>query len=285
LASESTLHAAEAAAATDRATHARQLANTARCLAELEREMHRARTLLQEAEAIIQSLGLEIAELCWARGLLQRWDGDLETASGAMERALGLARRAEDRWRVYKCLTWLAMVELERGELDRAQACSVALGQVAAKMGDQDVPFALAITALAELIAGKAGARERLASALAALREIDDKSHLAYVLNLAAGVYLDGGCIAAAQALAGEALAAAKTVRRWSEAVIAESVLARAAVASGDAPEAADRLARLLQEATDPYAVSTRARAAIATAAEALGRRPSTPVPTVRYEP
>ena len=54
------------------------------------------------------------------------------------------------------------MVELERGELDRAQACCVALGQVAARMGDQDVPFARAITVLTELVAGKTGARERL---------------------------------------------------------------------------------------------------------------------------
>ena len=55
--------------------------------------MARTRTLLQDAEAIIQPLGLEIAELYWGRSLLQRWDGDLEMASSSMERALELARR------------------------------------------------------------------------------------------------------------------------------------------------------------------------------------------------
>jgi DNA-binding SARP family transcriptional activator len=285
LASESTLSAAAAAAAADRATHARQLANTARCLAELEQEMARARSLLAEAGAIVQPLGLEIAELYWGQGLLQRWDGDLETASSLLERALGLARRAEDRWREYKCLTWLAMIERERGAPDRAHARCVELGHVAARMGDQDVPFARAIMVLAQLAAGQADGTARLAGALAALREIDDKSHLAYALNGAAEISLAAGHVAAARALAEEALAAAAAVRRRSEGVIAESLLARAAVASGDPSAAADQVARLLQEAADPYAVSARARAAIAAAAQAVGRPPPTPVPTARCEP
>ncbi len=283
-ATESTLHAAEAARAADLATRARQLANTARCLAELESEVARARGLIREAESIVEPMGLEIAELHWGLGLLRRWDGELDAAAGLLERALGLARRAEDRWREYKCLTWLAIIELERGQLERARARCAELDRVAARMGEQDVPFARAIRALAGLAADAPDAAEQLADAIADLREIDDKSHLAYALNVAAGISFDRGQLGAARARALEAQAAAETVRRRSELAIAESMLARTSVASGDHPVSTDRIARLLGEAADPDAFSARARAAIRSAADARGLRAPTLAPTVPAE-
>jgi hypothetical protein len=279
-AARSTLDAAAAARDADRATRARQLANTARCLAELEREVARARALLRESEALAGPAGLELTELRWGLGLLRRWDGDLDAAADLVERALRLARRAEDRWRESRCLTWLAMIELERGRPEQTRARCRELTRVAAKMGDRDPPVAGALLALAQSPAGGPGAPARITRALARLREVDDKSHLAYALNAAGARHLAAGRAEAARVCAQEALTAAAAVRRRSETVIAESLLARLAVAAGDDRGPAQRVRDLLREADAPDALSARARAAVATAARAVGLPAPTLAPT-----
>lgn len=266
----STLRAAEASRVADRATEARQLANTARCLAELEGDMARARALVREAEGIAAGLGVEVAELYWASGLVRRWDGDLEEAAALVERALGVSRRAQDRWREYKCLAWLAKIALERGRLDRARDFCLELGRAGARVGNPDVPFARAVAALTHLAAGEPGAEGALEDALAGLRAMDDKSHLAYALNAAAVVHLGAGRRAAAHTRAAEAVVAAEATGCRSEMVVAASVMARAASSGGvdDAERTehearVDHLVRLLR-AAGPDALSARAQAAAA---------------------
>jgi DNA-binding SARP family transcriptional activator/tetratricopeptide (TPR) repeat protein len=280
LAAESTMRAAAAGRDADQATAAGQLANTARCLAELEDEMGRARALVREAEAIAGRLDLEIAELDWARGLLQRWDGDLDAAAPLVERALALSRQAEDRWREHKCLTWIAIIELERGHLDLARTHCLELAGVAARMGDDDAPFARAVIALIQLAAAGPNGEAELARALALLRKVDDKSHLAYALNAAAQIYLGTGRPEPARTCAQEALAAATAMRRRSEMTVATATLVRVAAGAGDLDTAAACLEGLPREA-DPDVLSAPARAAIATAAAAAFLGAPTPTPTV----
>ena len=112
---QSTVRAAEAGREGEQSAFAQQLANTARCLIELEAEIPRARTLLAEAEALLGIGGQSNCELQWGRGLLARWAGNIDEATTRLECALSLARNAQDRWREYKCVTWLAFLELERG--------------------------------------------------------------------------------------------------------------------------------------------------------------------------
>ena len=56
-------------------------------------------------------------------------------AIASIARALALARKDEDRWREYKCLTWLAMLEQELGRYDEMQARCAELRTVAARLG------------------------------------------------------------------------------------------------------------------------------------------------------
>ena len=107
-AQDSTVRAAEACRGAGRPASARQLANTARCLIELETEIPRARALLDEAETLLSPLGQQDCELQWGRGLIERWAGDADRARTLVEGALNLARETEDRWREFRCLTWLA---------------------------------------------------------------------------------------------------------------------------------------------------------------------------------
>jgi hypothetical protein len=227
-AESSTLRAATVGRTADDTTRAHQLANTARCLLELEADIGRSRELIREAEVIVASLRVEMCELYWARGLLHRWDGENEMAVASIARALALARKDEDRWREYKCLTWLARIEQELGRYTEVERRCADLKTVAARLGEDETPFVATLQALSLLATGHASADDRLADALLRLRAIDDKSYLAYALNGAARLHLKAGRAERARLCAAEAFAAASAIRRRNEITIARALLARA---------------------------------------------------------
>jgi DNA-binding SARP family transcriptional activator/tetratricopeptide (TPR) repeat protein len=269
-ASTNSLRAAQVGRGTEPATAARQLANTARCLLELEADVVQARALLREAEALAMPLGLDLCEMHWARGLVERWRGDHDLAAERLERALALARQGEDRWREYKCLTWLAVVDLERVRPAATTARCAELMQVAGKLGEAHLPFVATLDALARLSADEAGADPRLELAMRDLRAVDDKSYLAYALNAAALIHLRDGRFERAAACAAEALSVAEIMRRDNEQVIARAVLASARSAN-DKPSAVRQLGHLHQECVEQTWLSMRARAAVHSAARAVG--------------
>ena len=224
----STLRAAAAGRSANETTRANQLANTARCLLELETEIGRSRELIREGTAIVDPLGLELCELHWAQGLLHRWDGDAEKAVESLARALALARKNEDRWREYKCLTWLAMLEQELGRYAEMQARCAELGEVAIRLNEDETPFVSTLQSLALLATEEDPTADKLGDALQRLRAVDDKSYLAYALNSAAWLHLQAGRVDQARLYAAEALTAASAIRRENEVVIARAMLAQA---------------------------------------------------------
>jgi hypothetical protein len=221
----STLRAAAAGRSADETTRANQLANTARCLLELETEIGRSRELIREGTAIVDPLGLELCELHWAQGLLHRWDGEPEMAMQSIACALALARRNEDRWREYKCLTWLAMLEQELGHYSEMQARCAELGTVAARLNEDETPFVSTLQSLALLATKEDLTADKLEDALKRLRTVDDKSYLAYALNSAARLHLQAGRVDEARLCATEALTAASAMRRENEVIIARAML------------------------------------------------------------
>ena len=224
-AARSTLRAAAAGRATDEATRAHQLANTARCLLELESQPGQARRLIAEADAITAALGLDLCELHWARGLLQRWDGDMVEALSSIDSALALARRTEDRWREYKCLSWLAVLEQELGRYAQMQDRCDQLRSVASRLGEEGSPLTDTLHALALMATTGESNAEALAKALAGLRAIDDKSYLAYALNRAARLHWQAGRAEQSRSCAAEALSVASIMRRRNEIAIARAML------------------------------------------------------------
>ena len=230
-----TLRAAEVSRHADTATTVAQLANTARCLIELEQDIGRSRVLLAEANAMSARRGAKTIEMLWSEALLRRWDGILDAAPPLLEEALQLAREGEDRWRECKCLAWLAVINFERGDPDAALACCEELRPLAAKMGESgELPFVRALEALALLTLHQTGAAHDLVSAVEQLRSFDSKAHLAYILNAAAEIAMAAGEFHEACGIAQEALAAAEATRRVCEIVISRALLARALTAGGD---------------------------------------------------
>nr|MBA2520824.1 hypothetical protein [Chloroflexia bacterium] len=273
-AEQSTLRAARVGRVTDQATHLHQLANTARCLLELETQIPRTRALVAEAEAVTDALGIELCELEWARGLLHRWDGHLIPATRSFTRALALARHTEDLRREGKCLTWLAMLAFEQGHYDDTRTRCTELVAIATQAGD-DTPCAMTMQALAALPATDFASRQQLDIALQRMRDVDDKSYLAYALNAAAELMLRAGDVGSGRDLAREALTASSLMRRQNDIAIAWALLAR----TGD-EGAMLELQRLVGGLTVPGRLSARARSSVLAAAAAvpgIPTRASTP--------
>ncbi|MBV8988335.1 MAG: hypothetical protein JO372_07210, partial [Solirubrobacterales bacterium] len=269
-AGQASLRAERASRLADEATHCRQIANTGRCLLEVEREIPRALALVRDAEALAETLGLRFAELEWARAHAARWRGDLDRAHALMSEACDLARLHEDRWRESGCLVWLATIDLERQRFGSVLRYCDAVQRIAARMGQEQAPVADALRALARLMSSGRDDTSSLDRSLAALRAFDDKAQLAYVLNCGAALHLARGRNGQARAAATEAMATARAVRRTTEIAVGGAILARALAAAGDLAAAIASLEDLAA-ACEPAGLSARARAHVEAAAREIG--------------
>jgi hypothetical protein len=201
---------------------------------------------------------------------MRRWDGDLAAATAHLERAAALVARDRDRWREYKCLAWLTVVDLERRAFAGAAARVRHVREVAVKAGGEpELAFAEALDALAWLGQGERGAPARLDAAADALLAHDSKAHLALVLILGAEVALGHSHRETAERWASTALAAAESVGRRCECVLARAVLAQAGAAEGGVHRVLDDI-----DATQPdLSEGTRATLSAARAIEGIDRQ------------
>jgi DNA-binding SARP family transcriptional activator len=253
-AQQATIRAELASRPTDHATRCQQLANTGRCLLEVEAEVERARAFAGEAGKLAVEFDLSFVELEFCRGLLARWDGDLSGAQEWMRRAVALARLREDRWHEAECLVWLGKIALECNQMDQIDAVCDEIDAVAHRMGEDRAAVADAFRAIATMRRGRQD--ERLVRAgVANLRTLDDKAQLAYVLNEIATCLIALGRVDEAREAAAEALTAARIVRRTTEIVVAASNLARAGADS-------EYLEMKAGELADISFLSARARSA-----------------------
>ena len=277
---DSSIRAADASRAADPQRTAKQLANSARCLAMLENDMPQAKSMIAEAIALAGSGEADLVHLEWARGLLSAFDGDYDDARAHLGRVVAASRRDEERWAEFDATMRLVLLELELGRPDAALAKCAELTPVAAKMGEgTEGPAAEALEALARVALGEATAERRLERALDALREVDAKGMLAYVLTLAAEIDRGRGAIDRARARAEQALSAAQIVARKSLVALARAVLAEIALASGDRDAARAHVDATRDDLTAPHALSARARAAIERVAAALDSSAIRPPP------
>lgn len=260
-AQQATLRAAEASDMSDALGRARQLANSARCLVELGRDVAHARSLVEEARTLAEAAGIHEIEVRWCIGLLHHWDGHLDLAVREIDAAIELAIKAEDRWRQSKCLASVAMIELERRRPKQALERASALTVAASQLGEgAEAPLAQAIEALARLMSEEEEAG--LEAAIEKLRVADDKSRLACVLNLAASIRLDRGKFAMAAAIATDALAMAESIGESNESALAHATLVQAAVAQGDPAGALVAFEKVRPVLEAPGAFSAKAASA-----------------------
>lgn len=269
---QATLDAAEAAQRSDRLVRSRQLANSARCLVELGRDIGQARDLMAQALELSQAAGVQEIEVHWCQGLLLHWDGELGPALRALDMAITLATQQEDRWRQCKCLAAAAIIEIEWGAPAAALKRADALSLASREQDDAtDAPLAQALRAIAHRMAGEPA--PALAAAIEGLRCADDKSRLASVLNVAASVEQSRHAFDAAGGYAAEALAVAQAIGDANESVVAQAILSQLAVAqAGPRPDTREQLQALRPVLVAPGGFSARARRAASDAMTGIQR-------------
>jgi DNA-binding SARP family transcriptional activator len=262
---EATLGSAEASRGASPAEGVPLLANTAFCLAIIERELPKARALLDEATEIARLHHLSVTDLALGDGYLDHFEGDLARAETALERGLALARAGADSWRESMALSRQAKVALESGAWETTRARAQQLRMVAAKLGEgSEGATADALDALALRGARAAGADARVATCVEALARADAKSMTAYVLTIAAEMAIEDGQLAEAGELARRALDAATPLGKPSAIVLARAALGRAALGAGDRAGATSHLEAARALIDHPYGISKRARDAVA---------------------
>ncbi|WP_290653345.1 AAA family ATPase [Aquisalimonas sp.] len=265
-----TVRAERAGRTADPTTMVQAVAYTARCLGMLARDMERAEQLAREAQDLAEQFDVREpgCELPLALALVAHHRGELQQARAHIEHALALARRDRMPWWEYYCLSRLPMIELERQAPEDALEWCHALQSVAVKLGDgAEVPFALALEALARLQHGDGSAAAALDDALEQLRAADSQWMIAYVQSLAAWSDWQAGRTDAARERAEDALHSAEVIDQANEVTVARALLVRVAMTAGDRASALTHLERIPSEAH--HCLSARARRAAEEAAAA----------------
>ena len=184
-ASQVSLKAEEASRKADQITRCHQIANTGFCLLDVEQQVSRALEMIDEAETIAKTLDIDFVELECARANAVRWKEDLDRAHVHMCRALELTRMRKEHWREVECLISLATINLERQKLPSVEQYCDEIDEIAGRLDHALPPVSAAFRVLAQFSACR-GLPPELDRALTSLRDFDDKTHLAYVLNFAA---------------------------------------------------------------------------------------------------
>jgi tetratricopeptide (TPR) repeat protein len=266
------LRAELASRGTDDHNRAVGIAETARCLVILERDLAQAEALLLEARALTERSG----EAEWAVfdgvGLLRLHAGALHEAKAAFEEAWVLAKKQGNRLQEFMALEHLVMVSIHRRDPDEACEYAKELAEIGEKLREgSERPLGRAMLALCRYQKGEAEHRSALEDALQELRDVDAKQRLAFVLTQAAAIESERGELESAATRAGEAEAIGRILQQPSESALARAVLLRIAREQGDEAairEYAKELRALSGYAKHVGAVVERELAASAAASE-----------------
>jgi DNA-binding SARP family transcriptional activator len=265
----------------DPETRVRMLARAGRCLVQTEQDVPKAKTMLEEAVVLCAPMKLVLPDIQMGLGLIKHWEGDYEAAESLLDQGYTSATAQLNHWIAFESLSRLVIVLLERGLPEVAEARCSDLEVLAAKLGEgSEVPFAATLRALAGLARGSSSAPTDVERALAKLREIDTKGHLAYALNFVAELDVSKGDLASGARRSEEALRAAESVGRRAEVARSRLLLARLAARIGDAASARDQLIALQRDLLEPLGMIAATRKAIAELAIELGVTIPTEIPT-----
>lgn len=243
------------------------MAEAARCLAMLERDLCQAEALLLEAAAMARRSGVESAGMLHAAGMLRLHEGKLDEAAGLFERAQSLARTRGDRVSEFQVLDHRLLLELERGDTRAALRLAEELLEIGQKLrGGSEAPCAAVMLDVARQAAGH-DAQSEFERDLVTLREVDAKVHLLHALLHMAALDLQQQRPRQAGERAAEARTLAELLQRPSDAAAAALLLLRAAEATGDARTAKQQLAALGRMPLERLARGTRQQVEAVTAA------------------
>lgn len=216
----------------DEAERVQAMAEAARCLTMLERDLDHAHALALEAAVRGRHRAIENPATFDALGLLALHRGLFDEARQRFEEAHALARIARNHHDEFSALEHLVMVELDVGDLPAARTRARELATFGERFREgSEAPFARALVALTDR------ADDALDRALVELTEADAKHRLVYVLTRSAELDARETRWDTVRARASRALGIAELLGRSSELLLSRVLLARAARAMGDVDE------------------------------------------------
>ncbi len=236
------------------------MAQTAKCLALLERDLPQADAMLMEASALAQRKRVNTTAIPVASGILRYYEGRLDQAEELLQEARTACKAQGERINEYQANEYLLMIALERDELDAAQQHCSALLAIGEKLPEgSELPFARTVQALLHYaLEGQTGA---LDDGLRSLREMDAKHRLSYVLNRISLLDIRRGEFESAVFHASEALACTELLGRASEMILARTALAQAYSALGRDDQCQEQLVAIKSMLSSGVAQWARARA------------------------
>jgi len=244
------------------------LAQAAKCLVLLERNLEQAEAFVLEADTISSRAGQSSSAVSFATGMIAAHRGELDEAVAAFEEARGLARAQGDRLAEFCAVEHWVMLEIDRGGLERARELSAELAELGGRVRPgAEAPAGRALDAFVRMTADQPDALDELRSAMEELLIADAKYELSFLLTRWAAYALEDGQHDNAVALAHEALLVASAIGRPSETALAHSVLADCAAERGDDSARAEHV-----EALEALSQKELSRAAREDATTTLGR-------------
>ena len=240
------MRAEEVSRAGDERARIIAMAEAARCLVLLERDLPRAEALALEASARSARVGPRPSAIADAEGLLRQHQGRLDEAADLFERARLDARREADAMGEFQALEHLVVLRQQQEAWEEARRLAVELDGLGMKLREgSEAPFARSLLALSGLALGEPGAEFALGDAAEELRSADAKLRLAFVLTQAARWDLRAGNPREGLTRAAEAYEAASALGRPTARLLAGVTLTRARLAVGVAGELQGLLAEL----------------------------------------
>jgi DNA-binding SARP family transcriptional activator/predicted ATPase len=205
------------------------MAEAARCLVLLERDLPRAEALALEAGARAARAGLRPSAVADAQGMLRQHQGRFAEAEELFEEARLEARGAGSAMDEFQALEHHVVLFQQQGDWTAALRLARDLAALGEKLREgSEAPFARALLALSRHALGEEAAEDALDAALDELRGVDAKQRLAYALTRAARLDLEQGRARRARERAEEARRAAEALGRPSETILAKLTLVRA---------------------------------------------------------
>ncbi len=222
------------------------IAETARCLVILERDLAQAEALLLEARALSERSGESNWAIFDGVGLLRLHAGALSDAKAAFEQAWMLAKKTGNRLQEFMALEHLVMTSIHRRDPDEACRYAKELAVIGEKLREgSERPLARAMLVLCRYKKGEIEDRSGLEEALQELRDVDAKQRLAFVLTQAAAVEAERGNLQSAATRAAEAEKLGRILQQPSESALASAVLLRIARERGDKAAMHERMQEL----------------------------------------
>jgi DNA-binding SARP family transcriptional activator/predicted ATPase len=245
------------------------LAETAKCLVMLERDLPQADAMLMEAQALAERKRFHHHSILIGRGLLRMHQDQLDEATELFLEARTLSKAAGDHISEFQANENLVLIAWYQGDCNRALELCEPLRELAGKIREgSEEPLARALYGLCVYHVNDDAAA--LDQAVADLRIVDAKHRLAYTQSRAAIIDLDRGRFDSARARAEEALSCAELLQRPTEMLVAHVALYRAARAASDARVMAAEFAAMSSLCKQGVAAWARQQAQAAMAEHAV---------------